>query len=77
MPASDFPRANVGFSALRKYAKITPFLPEIRLFLAIIFPFSSALQAKFSFSGSSLNAAVVFNVEKNVNKNSENIRGTQ
>ena len=41
MPASDFPRANVGFSALTaKIRENDPILPEIRLFLAIIFPFS-------------------------------------
>ena len=65
MPRSDFPNANVGFSALRaKYPKITPFLPENQLFLAIIFPFSPAFEAEFSFLVSSLNAVVVFNAKR-------------
>ena len=53
---SVFPRANVGFSALR--AKI----PENRLFLTT--PFSSVFQTNFSFLGYSLSGVVVFNAKR-------------
>ena len=65
MRTSDFPHANVGFSALRaKIRKKTLFLPKNRLFLAQILPFSSIFEANFSFLGASLNAEVVFNAKR-------------
>ena len=65
MRTSDFPHANVGFSALReKYPNITPLLPKNRLFVAQILLFSSASMAHFSFLGSSLNAVEVFNAKR-------------
>ena len=64
MTTSDFPHANIGFSALRaKIPKNDPIFTENRLVLIMIFPFSSAFHAKFSFLGSSLNAVVVFNAK--------------
>ena len=51
MPTNDFPLAKVEFSTNR-------------LILAIIFPFSSAFEAKFYFLGFSLNAVVVFNAKR-------------
>ena len=62
MPTSDFPRANVGFSALR--AKICE-NDTICTRNSAIFGYNlSVFQAKFSFLGSSLNAAVVFNAKR-------------
>ena len=62
MPASDFPRANVGFSALT--AKIHENHPIFTRNSAIFGHNLSVFQAKFSFLGSSLNAAVVFNAKR-------------
>ena len=62
MPASDFPRANVGFSALR--AKIRENHPIFTRNSAIFGHNLSVFQAKFSFLGSSLNAEVVFNAKR-------------
>ena len=62
MPTSDFPRANVGFSALT--AKIRENHP-ICTRNSTIFGYNlSVFQAKFSFLGSSLNASVVFNAKR-------------
>ena len=61
MPTSDFPRANVGFSALR--AKIRENHPIFTRNSAIFGHNLFVFQAKFSFLGSSLNAVVVFNSE--------------
>ena len=62
MPTSDFPCANVGFSALR--AKIPKNHPIFTRKLDIFGYNLSVFQAKFSFLGSSLNAAVVFNAKR-------------
>ena len=62
MPTSDFPCANVGFSALR--AKIRENHPIFTRYSAIFGYNLSVFQAKFSFLGSSLNAAVVFNAKR-------------
>ena len=62
MPASDFPCANVGFSALR--AKIRENHPIFTRNTAIFGYNLSVFQAKFSFLGSLLNAAVVFNAKR-------------
>ena len=62
MPASDFPRVNVGFSALR--AKICENDPICTRNSAIFGYNLSVFQAKFSFLGSSLNAVVVFNAKR-------------
>ena len=62
MPTSDFPCANVGFSALR--AKIRENHPIFTRNSAIFGYNLSVFQAKFSFLGSSLNAAVVFNAKR-------------
>ena len=61
MPTSDFPRANVGFSALR--AKISKNDPIFTRYSAIFGYNLSVFQAKFSFLVSSLNAVVVFNAK--------------
>ena len=61
MPTSDFPRANVGFSALT--AKIRENYPIFTRNSAIFGYNLSVFQAKVSFLGSSLNAVVVFNSE--------------
>ena len=62
MPASDFPRANVGFSALT--AKIRENDPIFTRNSAIFGYNLSVFQAKLSFLGSSLNAEVVFNAKR-------------
>ena len=62
MPTSDFPRANVGFSALR--AKIPKNDPIFNRNSATFGYNLSVFRAKFSFLGSSLNAAVVFNAKR-------------
>ena len=48
----------------QKYAKMPPFLPKNRQFLAQILPVSSAFVTNISFLGSSLNAEVVFNLTR-------------
>ena len=60
--ASDFPRADVGFSALR--AKIFENDPICTRNSAIFGYILSVFQAKFSFLGSSLNAVEVFNAKR-------------
>ena len=61
MPTSDFPRANVGFSALR--AKMRENHPIFTRYSAIFGYNLFVFQAKFSFLVSSLNAVVVFNAK--------------